>query len=162
MPRGGQNKIPPVAHLLKGTFQPCRHGNRADAEAALEAARRAEAVREFEPLPDAPSWLPRAARAEWRRVARLLRDGLDARDYGALIAYVQAFARLREAEAIIERDGITVEVEGKVSRHPACGVQSSAWAALKAYALVLGLTPTARPRAVPAAPVVDPVDADFS
>ncbi len=59
-----------------------------------------------------PSWLNLEGRREWRRVVKLLKDErvITAADRAALAAYCQSYARWREAEEVLDRQGLTAEL----------------------------------------------------
>jgi P27 family predicted phage terminase small subunit len=59
-----------------------------------------------------PRGLGPEARREWRRVAKLLREQrvVTAADRGALAAYCVSWARWMQAEAVVETEGLTVDV----------------------------------------------------
>ena len=68
-------------------------------------------------------------------------------DRTALAAHCCAWGHLREAEAAVQRDGLTVPGHrGVVRKHPALTVINSSLAQLRAWAGELGLTPASRAR----------------
>lgn len=95
--------------------------------------------------PEPPMWLEGEALAEWRRVApELQRLQLTKPiDSGALTAYCLAWARLVDAQAIVERDGLLYEGKQGLVSHPALRVVESASKELRAWAAEFGLTPAA-------------------
>jgi P27 family predicted phage terminase small subunit len=96
--------------------------------------------------PEAPSWLPEEARAEWQRVvpemARM--DLLKPVDRAALTAYCLTWDRLVRAQQEMEADGsvLATNSQGRV-RHPAVAVIEAASKELRAWAGEFGLTPSA-------------------
>ena len=63
-------------HNLKGTYQPCRHGD-PDDKPVWESS-----------LPDCPKCLDRAAKKEWKRIASIVPDGVvTLTDRGVLAQY---------------------------------------------------------------------------
>ena len=58
----------------------------------------------FGQLPRAPKYLSKTATAEFKRVAKLLGDVLQATDLSILAAYCTAFSRWRQAEAILDAE----------------------------------------------------------
>lgn len=130
--------------------------------------------------PPCPSWLHRHAKAEWRRAVRVLEPlGLvTLADLGVLAAYCQAWAEFRlstetlEAEGrtvlsggvptrVVGEDGTerTVAVGAVVKPHPAVAQQRTAWAAVRAFASLLGMDPSSRSRlSVPGAAEADPFE----
>ncbi|MFC0217821.1 phage terminase small subunit P27 family [Pseudochelatococcus lubricantis] len=63
------------------------------------------------PPPAAPSWLPKLAKDEWKRLAQLLHEnGVLQEDTKQLFAsYCLSVSAMREAEAILSREGIVVD-----------------------------------------------------
>lgn len=108
--------------------------------------------------PKCPSWLPKVAKAEWRRVAAELEalDMLRSVDTAALAAYCLAFARWRSAEEIVEREGQIHDepildkngtvVGHKKKRHPATTVAREERAAMIKAAALFGFDPSSRSR----------------
>lgn len=99
--------------------------------------------------PRPPTWLPREAKAEWRRVVPgLAKLGLlKAEDRAALTVYCVTWARYVRAVREVERDGFTVPTEtGGVKRNPALAVVDAATVQLRAFATEFGLTPAAESR----------------
>lgn len=111
--------------------------------------------------PRCPPWLPAAAKAEWRRVVKILEPlGLVTQaDQQTLAAYCLAVAELRTATKTLAAEGRTVRVGGflltkddgkqehvggQVQPHPAISQQRSAWAAIKTYSALFGLDPSSR------------------
>lgn len=101
--------------------------------------------------PSCPKWLHEYARAEWRRVVKVLEPiGLVTQaDLAALAGYCQAWAEFRLATEQLDREGRTVEDdEGWIRTHPAVGQQRSAWQACRQFAALFGLDPSSRSRIV--------------
>ena len=94
--------------------------------------------------PRPPAWLSKDAKAEWRRVAPILveRRVLTDADLGTLENYVTSIGTVREAQRVLNRDGLTLQ--GK--RHPAFGIQNAAMTSARLAAAELGLTPVSRSR----------------
>jgi P27 family predicted phage terminase small subunit len=96
-----------------------------------------------------PAWLGRHAKAEWRRVVPILveRKILTRADLGVFESYCVAIGQVREAQAMIDAEGITIEVEGSFPRvHPAVKLQQAAMGQARLFAAELGLTPVSRSR----------------
>lgn len=95
-------------------------------------------------VPNAPAWLSKDARAEWKRVAVILteRNVLTEGDMGTLESYYTSIGVMREASRQIQKDGMVLA--GK--RHPLFGVQNNAQTTARLCAAELGLTPVSRSR----------------
>lgn len=98
--------------------------------------------------PAAPESLPTAARAVWTTIVPTLDrvgllDGIDALALEGLCVLV---ARAREAREILDRDGVLLQHNGRVSVHPAFRVERDAWQAFLRFAEQYALTPVARTR----------------
>ncbi|MGH6657601.1 MAG: phage terminase small subunit P27 family [Actinocrinis sp.] len=100
--------------------------------------------------PNAPTWLPAEAKAEWRRVvpelARL--QLLKPVDRAALTAYCLAWERLVTAQKLIKSNGglTYVDAFGNPRKHPAVLVAEAASKELRAWASEFGMTPSAEQR----------------
>jgi P27 family predicted phage terminase small subunit len=120
---------------LAGTDQPCR-------------------ILPDEPLPElaspnAPTWLHREAKREWRRIVPELEalGLLTNLDRSALAGYCQSYARWYEAEVAIRRDGmIMTTATGYQQQTPAVGIARQALSDMRAFASEFGLSPAARTR----------------
>jgi P27 family predicted phage terminase small subunit len=107
--------------------------------------------------PKCPSWLSKEAKREWKRIApELERLGLLTQiDATALAAYCTAYARWREAEEIIAKEGMTYENErlGRIAQRPEVAIARQMMAQVRAFCTEFGLTPSARGRmTMPEAP----------
>jgi len=107
--------------------------------------------------PTVPAWMMPAARDEWTRVwMELERLGRPTPGAMLLAAYCQAFARWREAEARVEADGAVLVIrddKGTVRSavpSPWAGLALKHAAAMRQFAVELGLSPASRGRAKPA------------
>lgn len=99
--------------------------------------------------PTCPRWLSPEAKREWRRVApELEKLGLLTRvDRAALAAYCQAYARWRQAEEVLQREGLTFATEsGYLMPRPEVKVAEKAMQIIRAFCIEFGLTPSARAR----------------
>lgn len=97
--------------------------------------------------PPAPSWLPAHGKAEWRRVVpQLVADRkIAAHELQTVEAYCLAVANMRQAEAIVAKEGPTyISPHGEVKRHPATMLVKEAIEAARRLAVECGLTPAAR------------------
>lgn len=84
--------------------------------------------------PKPPSWLPREAKREWKRLApELEKLGLlTIVDGTAFANYCLAYARLREAEETIKREGMVITTEkGYKMPHPAVKIAEKAQQIIK-------------------------------
>jgi len=99
--------------------------------------------------PKRPSWLLPEAKREWSRVVpHLERLGLlTVVDRAVLAAYCQAWARYREAEEAIDREGVVrVTEKGYPVQNPAVSIARNMMNQVRAFAAEFGLTPSARGR----------------
>jgi P27 family predicted phage terminase small subunit len=109
--------------------------------------------------PGCPDWLPREAKAEWRRVvSELDRIGMLKKvDRAALATYCEAWSILVAAEALIAEHGLmilqfeTQSVDGariyvRPVKNPAVLIAKDASATIRAFAAEFGLTPSSRTR----------------
>lgn len=112
--------------------------------------------------PDAPAWLSKPAKAEWRRVAPLLiaRRILTDADIATLESYCVAVGTVQEAAAILAAEGLTCMTDSGPKRHPASTIQDGAMKTARQIAAELGLTPASRAKAA-VREEVTPVSADL-
>jgi P27 family predicted phage terminase small subunit len=71
--------------------------------------------------PPPPRWLPKFAKAEWARVVPALETArsLASHELSTVESYCIAVARIRECEAVIQKDGLTyVSPTGECKRRP--------------------------------------------
>ncbi len=97
--------------------------------------------------PPPPKWLPEHGKAEWRRVVpQLVADRKIAdHELGTVEAYCLAVANMRQAEAMVAKDGPTYTSRtGELKRHPATTLVKEAVEASRRLAAELGLTPASR------------------
>lgn len=100
-------------------------------------------------LPDAPEHLPELAAAQWDHVAAGLRrmEIAGPVDVAALEAFCLAYARMRDAEAVIAEEGMfTAGSTGQLVAHPAVAIAHQARGQIGTLGAQLGLTPAARLR----------------
>ena len=99
--------------------------------------------------PTCPAFLSSSAKWEWKRISKELeRLGLLTKvDRVALAEYCQAYARWKEAEETIQREGLIIETtNGNKIQHPAVGVAHTTMGLLHKYIQEFGLSPAARTR----------------
>ena len=97
-------------------------------------------------VPRPPTYLPKDAKAEWRKVAPILvveRQTLTEADLATLENYCLAVGTMREAQRLLSAEGL-VTAAGK--RHPAFGIMNAAQTTQRLCAAELGLTPVSRSR----------------
>jgi P27 family predicted phage terminase small subunit len=107
-----------------------------------------------EPKPDAgvpeiPKWLSKAARKIWKQTVPILvkMKVLTRADGEALGSYCQACARLAQAEAEVEKNGITVlTMKGEVKTNPAVTIADKAMKMKRVLGSDFGLAPASRAR----------------
>jgi P27 family predicted phage terminase small subunit len=101
-------------------------------------------------IPPPPSWLPKDAKAEWKRVAPdlIARKVLAETDMAALENYTIAVAGVRETARILNRQGRMVGSKA----HPLIRQQLQYLESSRRYAAELGLTPVSRQRAGTSSP----------
>lgn len=104
--------------------------------------------------PRAPSHLNAEAKAEWKRMSRLLVEaGLYSDiDRAALSAYCVAWARHLEAEGMLQRYGVVIAARGVPRTSPWAIIASQALDVMLRAAAEFGATPSSRSR-VTATPV---------
>ncbi len=107
-----------------------------------------------------PRWLLPEAKREWRRVApELKRLGLaTVVDRTALSAYCQAYARWRQAEEVLTREGLVFETgSGYLMPRPEVAIAQKSMQIMKGFASEFGFTPASRTRlSVPEQKPADP------
>lgn len=97
-------------------------------------------------VPSAPTYFPKDAKAEWRKIAPILiveRKTLTEADLATLENYCLAVGTMREARRVLNVEGL-VTTSGK--RHPAFGIMNAAQTTQRLCAAELGLTPVSRSR----------------
>lgn len=102
-------------------------------------------------LPPVPSWLPKEAKDEWRRVVPGLRQRktLTREDLPMLEAYCLASGTVRRMQTTIAAEGDHVTNDkGDTKRHPAFQTMFQALTECRRLAAELGLTPASRNKAL--------------
>ncbi|MGM0175549.1 phage terminase small subunit P27 family [Enterococcus sp. DIV0800] len=119
-------------------------GNLSNEEKAVREDAREELFKQQPLVTTAPpAWMAQSARSEWERIVPVLKMDypLSETDYGSLVAYCLAFARIKTAEAEIRKLGTYITGEnGSKKINPAVRVQSQAMSDLKKQATSLGMT----------------------
>lgn len=110
--------------------------------------------------PSPPAWLPREAKAEWRRVVAAVAPWpawLQVVDRAALTGYCAAWATFVEAAKDVAKRGVLVPGRspadkardgdgGALVKNPALQIQRDASVQMRSWARELGFTPDARGR----------------
>jgi P27 family predicted phage terminase small subunit len=106
--------------------------------------------------PQAPAWLPTAAKKEWKRLApELERVGcLTAVDGPAFAMMLLHLSNAVEAAKALKKDGLLIKDDehknadgtAALRKHPACQILRDNSQAFKAYSDLFGLSPAARAR----------------
>lgn len=99
--------------------------------------------------PKCPDWLDRRAKAEWRRISpELERLGLlTGIDMTAMAGYCQSYARWRQCQEVLAKDGLTFKTEsGYLMPRPEVAIGNRALIEVRAFCVQFGLTPSARAR----------------
>jgi P27 family predicted phage terminase small subunit len=91
-----------------------------------------------------PSWLGKEGKREWRRIAPILNERMTITtgDLGILESYCTAIGTMREAQRLLNRDGLLLNSK----KHPAIGTLNAAQTTARLAANELGLTPVSRSR----------------
>lgn len=97
-------------------------------------------------VPAAPAWLPTLGKAEWKRIVpQLVADRkIAAHELQTVESYCLAVATMRQAEAVIAREGLTYESEHGPKRRPETTILKETMEASRRLAAELGLTPASR------------------
>jgi P27 family predicted phage terminase small subunit len=97
-----------------------------------------------------PAWMPKDAKAEWRRVMPVLTERriLTAADLGCLESYCVAIGQVQACQRVLTRArSMFVKSDRSAPRpHPAIRVMHSAMTQARQLAAELGLTPVSRSR----------------
>lgn len=97
--------------------------------------------------PPPPAWLPKFAKAEWRRVVpALVRSrSLAQHELSTVESYCVAVSRIRECEAVIQKHGLTfVSPTGESKRRPETTIHKENIEAARRLAAECGITPASR------------------
>ena len=115
-------------------------------------------LNQFEPkptdgMPICPEWLMEDAKEEWYRLAAVMNKMgiLSEVDQSAFAVYCQTWARWKEAQEHIDREGSTFETDsGQIKRNPWVAIANEWQAKLMSVCGEFGLTPSSRSRIVAA------------
>lgn len=97
--------------------------------------------------PSPPAWLPKFAKTEWARVvpAMVRSRSLARHELSTVESYCIAVARIRECEAIIQKNGLTyVSPTGESKRRPETTIHKESIEAARRLAAECGITPASR------------------
>jgi P27 family predicted phage terminase small subunit len=100
-------------------------------------------------MPACPAWLDPEAKAEWKRVAPLLKqlNLLTEVDGTALAGYCQAYATWRRATATLQQKGYVVNTpSGYKQQRPEVSIAMKALGLVKVFCAEFGMTPSSRSR----------------
>jgi P27 family predicted phage terminase small subunit len=100
-------------------------------------------------VPSCPSWLMLEAKREWRRISKELeRLGLLTKvDRAVLAGYCQEWARWKQAEEVIDAQGLTFTTpNGYVQVRPEVAAAHKSLQLMNMFGSQLGLSPVARTR----------------
>lgn len=103
----------------------------------------------IEAVPTPANWLPKAAKAEWRRVASILiteRKTLTLADLATFASYCAAVGMAADAARQVAKEGMTFMGASGPKKHPAVAIQLDAMTQARLLAGELGLTPVSRSR----------------
>ena len=112
-------------------------------------------------IPICPSWLLPEAKNEWRRLCKKLYQMgiLTVNDRTAFAGYCQSFARWKEAEEHLEREGSTyISEKGMKRPSPWVNISNTEQKLMIQFATEFGLTPSARSRLIAGSDVHDLTD----
>lgn len=98
--------------------------------------------------PDCPAYVTGEARKEWDRVIPLLAEMelLAHADLGTIATYCQAYGEAFDAQLKLNKEGLTVKVNGQVIPHPLINIRRKAQQMMLSAGSQLGLNPSARSR----------------
>jgi P27 family predicted phage terminase small subunit len=110
--------------------------------------------------PPAPKWLPPHGKAEWKRIVpQLVADRkLAVHELQSVESYCLSVARIREAEEVIQREGMTFMSDSGPKRHPATAILKEHQEAARRLLIELGGTPASRGKNKGGAVGNDPAD----
>lgn len=101
--------------------------------------------------PVMPKGMSKEAKREWKRVVPQLLDMgvLSVIDASALEAYCEAYAEFKQADKLIQTEGLVYTTAGGLKkRHPAVAIRADAQKRMKAFLCEFGMSPSSRTRLV--------------
>ena len=104
-------------------------------------------------MPVCPDWLSADAKEEWNRLAAVMKNMgiLSEVDQAAFAVYCQTWARWKEAQEHIDREGSTFMTDtGQIKKNPWVAIANEWQGKLMSAASEFGLTPSSRTRIVAA------------
>jgi len=134
MGKRGPRPTPKAILELRGSKR-ARYGKRAK-EASPELG-----------IPTAPTWLDREAKAEWRRVSKLLDEMtvLAITDRSALALMCQAWSDFLRLKREVKKEGETFKTStGYLAKNPKVTIMNEAFQRWYKLMIEFGLTPSAR------------------
>ena len=139
MGRRGPPAKPTATKVLEGTFRKDR-AQKHEPKPKLET-------------PSVPNWLNAEAKREWRRIVPLLEslNLMTKPDRAALAGYCQAYSRWRQAERILDAEGLTMSYTTQTGyqiwqARPEVAIAQQSSKLMKAFLSEFGLTPASRTR----------------
>lgn len=122
-----------------GTFRPDRAKRRANVESVSS-------------VPTPPEHLGELAGEEWRQLAPVVckQRTLTHADLRGFEMLCETLATARQAQAVIEKKGLTINANGSTRAHPAIKILEAARAQATRLLVEYGLTPRARGHVEPA------------
>ncbi len=124
-------------------------GRKPKASTIAERNRRLGRASRLRGIPQPPDHLSETEREEWRRVARLLKDGglLDALDKTLLAAYCTVHTRWVEAEEKVKEHGTVIKgPNGYPMQSPYLSIANKAMHEMLSMLGEMGMTPASRSR----------------
>jgi P27 family predicted phage terminase small subunit len=114
---------------------------------------------QFKGTPKCPSWLPKEAKAEWKRAYALLApfNILRSTDQAMFAAYCVSWSNWKQAEMIVQKEGQTCREpvvtrsgnptgDYKIRTHPAVAIARQEKQMMQRFASLFGLDPSSRAR----------------
>ena len=107
-----------------------------------------------------PKWLDPIAKAEWKRVEKILREeekDFTSKDIKALEAYCTNYSKWQQTELVLQEKGLNFRCSsGYMQQRAEVAIAFKAQQEMRAWASELGLTPKARSKMSIVPTTVDP------